>query len=76
MTQNVIPTIVVMMTISVLALGVLPENNLLHQAKLEPDRIFLYAVLSYYSQIATRTLQIMLRQRNDPLCSAQNTNKK
>ena len=46
MTQNVIPTIVrVMMMISVLALGVLPENNMLHQAKLEPDRIFLYAVL-------------------------------
>ena len=45
-----IPTIVrVMMLMSVLALGVLPENNLLHRAKLEPDRIFLYGVLSYYS---------------------------
>jgi hypothetical protein len=43
MTQNVILTIVrVMMVMSVLALGVLPENNMLHQAKLEPDRIFLY----------------------------------
>jgi hypothetical protein len=43
MTKIVILTIVrVMMVMSVLALGVLPENNMLHQAKLEPDRIFLY----------------------------------
>ena len=39
----------VMIMMSVLALGGLPENNLLHRAKLEPDRIFLYMVVSYYS---------------------------
>gem|GEM_PF-5782337 len=48
MTQNVIPTIVrVMIMISVLVLGVLPENNMLHETKLEPDRIFLYTALFY-----------------------------
>jgi hypothetical protein len=78
MTQNVIPTIVrLMIMISVLVLGVLPESNMLHETKLEPDRIFfVYGSVLLLIQIVTRTLQIKLRQRNEPLCSAQNTIKK
>ncbi len=41
------------MKMSVLAPGVLPENNMLHQAKFEPDRIFSYVVLSTISNSNT-----------------------